>query len=536
MVTVKLHPIVTCVFFDEHPHSTTKIQIVPQFISPLLHLGKRSTHTDETGIGFVALLLCLYLSWALLQVLCRGGWTSSPKNRRSAPPGPWPLPIVGNLLQLDSRPEKKFAELAKIYGPVMTLQLGCVRTVVISSAQAAREALQTHDLAFSGRTIPGTATAHSHDRLSVGWLPASSPTWRSLRRIMTLHVFAAKKLDSTHTLRRQILEDVVAGLRKSALSGFPVEIAETSFRAVCNFLSNVLLSTDLIKPNPEEEDSKDLISVMRSLIVELGKPNLADFFPFLKRIDANGRRRQAAVYYGQLLVMIDDLVNKRLQVREKPAGDLIARETDVLDSLLDIFEDKREETIGMELIKVLIMDMFLASTDTISTTFEWAMAELLRHPDKLSRAQAELEQAAPDCPAVAAAQGREETELCGFTVQKGAQVLINTWAIYHDPSLWEDPGSFVPERFLGGPGPIGSIDIKGHNFELIPFGSGRRICPGLPLAMRMLPLMLGSMINCFDWKLPDGMKPREMNMEDVLGVTLRMAHPLRVVPFLCEPM
>ncbi|KAK4743886.1 hypothetical protein SAY87_010198 [Trapa incisa] len=518
----------------------------------------------ETGIGFLALLLCLYLSWALLQVLCRGGWTSSPKNRRSAPPGPWPLPIVGNLLQLDSRPEKKFAELAKIYGPVMTLQLGCVRTVVISSAQAAREALQTHDLAFSGRTIPGTATAHSHDRLSVGWLPASSPTWRSLRRIMTLHVFAAKKLDSTRTLRRQILEDVVAGLRKSALSGFPVEIAETSFRAVCNFLSNVLLSTDLIKPNPEEEDSKDLISVMRSFIVELGKPNLADFFPFLKRIDANGRRRQAAVYYGQLLLMIDDLVNKRLQVREKPAGDLIARETDVLDSLLDIFEDKREETIGMEHIKVLIMDMFLASTDTISTTFEWAMAELLRHPDKLSRAQAELEQVSgrgnpieesdiprlpyldaiiketfrlhPTAPLLLPHKAEEETELCGFTVQKGAQVLINTWAICHDPSLWEDPGSFVPERFLGGPGPIGSIDIKGHNFELIPFGSGRRICPGLPLAMRMLPLMLGSMINCFDWKLPDGMKPREMNMEDVLGVTLRMAHPLRVVPFLCEPM
>ncbi|KAK4794088.1 hypothetical protein SAY86_012082 [Trapa natans] len=131
---------------------------------------------------------------------------------------------------------------------------------------------------------------------------------------------------------------------------------------------------------------------MRSLIVELGKSNLADFFPSLNRIDPNGRRRQTAVYYGQLLVMIDDLVNKRLQVREKPAGDLIARETDVLDSLLDIFEDREETMFIMEHIKVLIMDMFLASTDSISTTFEWAMAELLRHPGKLSRVRAELEQ------------------------------------------------------------------------------------------------------------------------------------------------
>ncbi|KAK4794967.1 hypothetical protein SAY86_012961 [Trapa natans] len=119
----------------------------------------------------------------------------------------------------------------------MTLQLGRIPTVVISSAQAAREALQTHDLAFSSRTIPGAATAHSHDRLSVGWLPVSSPTWRSLRKIMTLHVFAARRLDSTWTLRRRILEDIIARLRRSVLSGLPVEIAETGFRAVFNFLS-----------------------------------------------------------------------------------------------------------------------------------------------------------------------------------------------------------------------------------------------------------------------------------------------------------
>lgn len=203
-----------------------------------------------------------------------------------------------------------------------------------------------------------------------------------------------------------------------------------------------------------------------------------------------------------------------------------------------------------------MQDLFLAGTDTTSTTLEWAMAELLHNADKLSRARAELEQVIgrgnlveesniprlpylqavvketfrlhPTAPLLLPHKAEAETEICGFTVQKGAQVLINVWAIGRDPSLWEDPGAFVPERFLDPPN--SSIDVKGQDFELIPFGAGRRICPGLPLAMRMLHLMLGSLVNRFDWKLEDGMKPEEMNIEEVLRITLRMAHPLRAVP------
>ncbi|KAK4787536.1 hypothetical protein SAY86_011369 [Trapa natans] len=498
------------------------------------------------GMGFLVLLLCLSLSWALLRVLCRGG-TRSPKRRRPAPPGPWPLPIVGNLLQLDSRPDKKFAELAKTYGSVMTLQLGRVPTVIISSAQAAREALRTHDLAFSGRTVPDAITVHDHDRFSVGWMPVSSPTWSLLRRIMSLHVSATRRLDSTRALRRRKMEEALATVQKRAVSGLPVEIAEIGFMTTCNFLSNALFSMDLVKPG-NEEGGKELGRLLCLLIVEVGKPNLADYFPVLKWMDPNGRKRRSAMYYGQLLDMTDDLINKRLQLREK-TSEYLTRETDVLDSLFDIWEDKSEEKmiIGMDHIKHLITDLFVGGTDTISTTLEWAMAELLRHPDKLSRAKAELDRVIgrghpfeesdiqrlpylhatiketlrlhPTVPLLLPRKTEAEAEICGFTVQKGIQVLINVWAIGHDPSLWEDPGAFIPERFLGGP-PNSSIDFKGQDFELIPFGAGRRICPGIQLTTRMLHLMLGSLINCFDWKLEDGMKPEEMNMEEVLGITL----------------
>ncbi|BBG93900.1 cytochrome P450, family 71, subfamily A, polypeptide 20 [Prunus dulcis] len=182
------------------------------------------------------------------------------------------------------------------------------------------------------------------------------------------------------------------------------------------------------------------------------------------------------------------------------------------------------------------------------------MAELLRNPEKLSKAQEELKHIIgqgkpveesditrlpylqaiiketfklhPAAPLLIPRKAGADVEICGYIVPKGAQVLVNAWAIGRDPSIWENPNSFMPERFLGL-----DIDVTGRNFELIPFGGGRRICPGLPLAMRMLNLMLGSLLNCFDnWKLEDGVAPETMNMEDKFGLTLEKAQPLIAVP------
>ncbi|KAF8032914.1 hypothetical protein BT93_D1718 [Corymbia citriodora subsp. variegata] len=182
------------------------------------------------------------------------------------------------------------------------------------------------------------------------------------------------------------------------------------------------------------------------------------------------------------------------------------------------------------------------------------MAELLHSPEKLSRAQAELDQVIrkgnlvdesyitclpylqaiiketlrlhPTLPLIPRKSG-EELEISGVTVPEGAQVFVNVWAIGRDGTLWEDPNAFMPERFLGS-----EIDVKGQSFELIPFGGGRRICPGLLLALRMLHMMLGSLLNCFNWKLEGGIEPDEMNMDDKFGLTLQKGQPLRAVPTL----
>ncbi|KAH7850949.1 hypothetical protein Vadar_004958 [Vaccinium darrowii] len=182
------------------------------------------------------------------------------------------------------------------------------------------------------------------------------------------------------------------------------------------------------------------------------------------------------------------------------------------------------------------------------------MAELLRSPETLKKAKVELEQTIgkgkpieesdipqlpylqaivketmrlhPPAPLLVPRTVETNVEVYGYTVPQGAQVLVNAWAIGHDPSVWENPTSFMPERFLDL-----DIDVRGRDFELIPFGGGRRICPGLSLAIRVIPLMLGSLINSFNWKLEGGIKPEELDMDDKFGLTLQKAQPLRVVPF-----
>lgn len=198
-------------------------------------------------------------------------------------------------------------------------------------------------------------------------------------------------------------------------------------------------------------------------------------------------------------------------------------------------------------------DLFTAGTDTTSSTLEWAMAELLRNPKALLEARRELQQIIgkgnaveesdvtrlpylqaivketlrlhPPVPFLLPRKVEADIEIHNFVVPKDAQVLINAWAIGRDPSIWKEPDSFHPERFIGS-----DMDVKGRDFGLIPFGAGRRICPGLPLAIRMLHLLLGRLIHSFVWELEDGITPENLNMDDKYSIVLQKAQPLKIIP------
>ncbi|PKI49555.1 hypothetical protein CRG98_030048 [Punica granatum] len=210
----------------------------------------------------------------------------------------------------------------------------------------------------------------------------------------------------------------------------------------------------------------------------------------------------------------------------------------------------KPELLKLYYFRGIDIDLVVAGVDTTPTAVEWAMAELLRHPEKMAKARAEIEQALgmdtkvreSDIPRLHYLQAivkeiarlyspfllphkaDTEVDLCGFKIPKNTQIMVNMWAMGRDSSVWQDPDRFEPERFLDI-----EVDIRGTDFELIPFGAGRRTCPGMLLGYRMLHLILGSLIQSFDWELGNGETPKTMDMSEKLGVTLNKAKPLYVI-------
>ncbi|KAK6935283.1 Cytochrome P450 [Dillenia turbinata] len=269
-------------------------------------------------------LLCLMLVCILIHSILLAA------KARKLPPGPFPFPIVGNLLQLGKMPHKSLTMLAKFHGPIMSLKLGQVTTIVISSAPMAKEILQKHDLHFSNRAVPDAITAHNHHKFSVAWLPPSNQ-WRNLRKISNTHVFAAQKLDANQHLRRKKIDELLAYVKQRSEEGVAVDIGEAAFMTSLNLMSNTMFSTDLVSPN--SDGAREFWDLISDTAKQLGKPNLADYFPVVRSIDLQGIRRKHTTSFGKFLGIFDKIIDERLQSRQTHNS---APGSDVLDTLLSI--------------------------------------------------------------------------------------------------------------------------------------------------------------------------------------------------------
>ncbi|XP_061338646.1 geraniol 8-hydroxylase-like [Gastrolobium bilobum] len=494
-------------------------------------------------MDFVSCTLFLLLTCATIHAL-HSFIARITKPKVKLPPGPSPLFIIGNLLELWQKPHHSLAKLANIHGPVMSLKLGRITTIVISSADMAKGVLLTNDQFLSNRTIPQSVSVLNHEHYSIAFIPVS-PLWKELRKICNTQLFSHKTLDASQDVRRKKVQQLLMDINQSSQNGEAIDIGTAVFKTTINLLSNTIFSVDLIQSTGTEEEFKDLIMNITYLV---RTPNLADYFPVLKMVDPQGIKRRQAKNVRKVLDIFDHLVNQRLKLREGADFDT---NNDMLDSLLNISQENK--LMDKTMIEHLSHDLFVAGTDTTTSTLEWAMTELLRNPDAMLKAKQELEHIIgrgnpveessisglpylqaivketlrlhPPVPFLLPRKAASDVEIRGYTIPKDAQVLVDVWTICRDPTIWDNPTLFSPERFL-----CSDIDVKGRNFELVPFGAGRRICPGLQLANRMLLLMLGSLINSFDWKLENGMQPEDMDTDDKFGITFCKAQPLRVVP------
>ncbi|KAJ8421901.1 hypothetical protein Cgig2_027517 [Carnegiea gigantea] len=279
--------------------------------------------------------------------------------------------------------------------------------------------------------------------------------------------------------------------------------------------------------------SREVKDLVWHMMEEGARPNVSDFFPLLRPLDLQGARRRARGYFCKILGVFEKIIDERLR-------DQMGTKDDVLGTLLNLV---KEDELSLHDVKHMLADLFIAGIDTTLSTVESAMTEMLRHPEKVIQAQAEIDQVLgkhhsnsiqetdiSNLPYIRAVvketlrlhppalflvphKTTMDAKLCGHRVPKDAQVWVNVWSMGRDPSIWHNnQDSFVPEKFLEI-----DIDVKGRNIELIPFGTGRRICPGMSLAYRMVHLMLAALLHSFNWKLDHGRKGQKKTQPTTMG-------------------
>lgn len=490
----------------------------------------------------------LWLLWATLAVSLLYYLTSlrrrSGAGRLPLPPGPTPLPLVGNLLSLRGNLHHTLARLARAHGPVMTLKLGLTTAVVVSSRDAAREAFTKHDRRLAARAVPDSGRALGFSERSMVWLPSSDPLWKTLRGIVAANIFSPRSIAAVRGVRERKVYDMVSYFRGRA--GQEVDVGQAVYGGVLNLVSSVLFSIDVVDVGAES--AQGLRVLVEELVEAIAKPNVSDLFPFLRALDLQGWRRWVARRLERALRVLDDIVDRRLEDADASTH----KHGDFLNSLLELVSTGK---IARHNVTTILFDMFAAGSDTIAITVEWAMAELLRNPSVMAKVRAEMEDTLggketieepdaanlpylqavvkeamrlhPVAPILLPHQAVEDgVEIGGYAVPKGSTVIFNAWAIMLDPAAWERPDEFVPERFLE----RAEVDFRGKEFEFIPFGSGRRLCPGLPMAERVVPFILASLLRAFEWRLPDGVSPEELDVSERFTTTNVLAVPLRAVP------
>ncbi|CAL1394573.1 unnamed protein product [Linum trigynum] len=502
----------------------------------------------EYSLLQTVLYLALPLLLLLLPILTRR------RSRLPLPPGPKGLPIIGNMLMMDQLTHRGLAKLAQQWGGIFHMKMGNLHMVTVSSPEVARQVLQVQDNIFSNRPANIAISYLTYDRSDMAFAHYG-PFWRQMRKISVMKLFSRKRAESWESVRDEV-DSMVSTVAANA--GKPMNVGELIFTLTMNITYRAAFGS-------KNEGQDEFIKILQEFSKLFGAFNIADFIPGLGWMDPQGLNSRLVKARGALDIFIDKIVDEHLEKRRLNQAD--DPNPDMVDDLLAFYDDQDANDnnnkatdnsadslkLTKDNIKAIIMDVMFGGTETVASAIEWAMAELMKSPEDLRVVQQELAEVVgldrrveesdfeklsflkctlketlrlhPPIPLLLH-ETAEDAEVCGYSVPKRSRVMINAFAIGRDRNSWSEPDVFKPARFLK----EGMPDFKGSNFEFLPFGSGRRSCPGMQLGLYALDLGVAHLLHCFKWELPDGMKPNDLDMSDVFGLTAPRATRLVAVP------
>ncbi|XP_060172893.1 cytochrome P450 71AU50-like [Lycium barbarum] len=484
-----------------------------------------------------ATLVVVLIVYALYELL------NNIQKRKRYPPGPQGLPILGHLHLLGKNPHQDFLKLAKKHGPLMYVQLGLVPTIVVSSADAAEKVLKTYDHIFASRPYNEAAQYLAYGQKNLIFAKYG-PYWRNMRKMCTVHLFSNQKINSFQSMRRQQVELMIESLKKEAHDSLVVDLSAKIASLNADLTCLMVFGK---KYMDEDLDKRGFKAVAQEVVHLAATPNLGDFFPCLGVIDLQGLTRRLKDLSKVLDEFLEKIIDEHVKSHEQKQS------KDFVDTMLDIMQSGDEEfQFDHSHIKAILVDMLVAGMDTSSTAVEWILTELLRQPHVMKKLQKELEEAVGlermveesdldnlkyldmvvkegmrlhSIVPLVPHEAMEDCLVDNFHIQKGSRIMVNYYAIQRDPNIWPEPDKFLPERFIGS-----SIDVRGRDFQLLPFGSGRRSCPGMQLGIFLVRLLVAQLVHCFDWELPNGMQPSDLDIDEHFGLATSKENHLMAIP------
>ncbi|CAJ1929446.1 unnamed protein product [Sphenostylis stenocarpa] len=457
------------------------------------------------------------------------------KRLKNPPPCPPSLPIIGNLYQLRKQPlHRTLHGLSQKYGPILSLRFGSQPVLLVSSASAAEECFTKNDIVFANR-LHSTASKYLGFNHTIITASSYGDHWRNLRRISSLEILSNHRLNSFLGVRK---DETMKLLRKLARISGKEDLRKVELRPMFTELTfNVVMRMVCGKryygeefDGTNAEEAKKFREIMNEISQFGLGSNLGDFVPLFRVFSSHKKFRKVgekldAFFQG----LIDEHRNKK-ESSNTMIGHLLSS------------QESQPEYYTDQIIKGLIMALYVAGTETSAVTLEWAMSHLLKQTEVLEKVRIEIDMEIgeerlieeadvtklqylqnvisetlrlhPPLPMLLPHLSSQDCKVGGYDVPGNTMLMVNAWAIHRDPELWADPTSFKPERFENDP-------VDGH--KLIPFGLGRRACPGAGMADRILGLTLGLLIQCFEWKR---VGEEEIDLSEGRGTIVPKAIPL----------
>ncbi|XP_019151809.1 PREDICTED: cytochrome P450 71A1-like isoform X2 [Ipomoea nil] len=437
------------------------------------------------------------------------------------PPGPRPWPIIGNLNLLGSIPHQSLHSLSQKYGELMLLKFGSKPVIVASSPETAKLFLKTHDAVFASR--PATAAAHhTFNRSDMTWSPYG-PFWRHARKILLSEVFTPRKLDSFEYVRIEERMALISGLYDAVGTKNPVLLRDHLVRFTLSTMTRLVTGNkyyskdwELGKPEGYSIPLKKLQGFLDDWFLLSGVINLGDWVPWLSGLDLQGYVKKMKAFREEYEKFLNYVIEDHMAMMK---GDENFAPKDMVDIFLQIADDPNLEP--------WIIEKATEELDRVIGRERWVEEKDFSQLPYIDAIIKETFRLHPLCTLLPPHYSIEDCIVAGYEVPRGTTVLINVWSIGRNSKYWDNANEFCPERFLEK-----DVDIKGQDFALLPFGSGRRKCPGYSLGMKVVRTTLANLLHGFKWKLDGDLKPKDISMDEAYGLT---THPKFPLSYTIEP-